>query len=210
MHFKLNIYDYGSILGFICSSSFVIDHLEALSQKESYAVAYIYFDYNEQTRQTPENVFASLIKQLACRLPYLPLKIGELYDDLHMKTKRPTLDDLYTTLEELQRQFPRIFLIFDALDECHEEDQRKVLLPLFQRLGTESGIKLFFTSRPYPEDIKDSFLDAEKIEIYAQEGDIKKFIEEKINGNRRARRLIEKSKCKERIINQLCKCAEGM
>lgn len=61
----------------------------------------------------------------------------------------------------MQESFPRIFLIFDALDECHE-DQPRGFLPLFERLGTESGISLFFTSRPYPEDIQDSLLDAEK------------------------------------------------
>ncbi|KAI5838291.1 hypothetical protein DFP73DRAFT_617433 [Morchella snyderi] len=43
----------------------------------------------------------------------------------------------------MQESLSRIFLIFDALDECHEEDQRRGLIPLFERLGMESGMSLF-------------------------------------------------------------------
>lgn len=125
-------------------SSLVIDHLEALSQKEDYCVAYIYFDYNAQSQQSPTNVFASLLRQFARRLQYLPSSIESLYDKLQPNKKRPALKELYANLSALRKSFSRTFLVFDALDECHEEYQRRELLPLFERLGMEDGISLFF------------------------------------------------------------------
>lgn len=140
-------------------------------------VAYIYFDYREQDKQLPIHVLAVLVKQLAIQATQLG--IPECLVELEAKKRQPTVEELYTTLLDVSRLFPRTFLIFDALDECDPERQRKELLPLFHRLGKD-GLKVFLTSRPHPKDIQNSLQNASKIKLFAHEEDIRRYIEHEI------------------------------
>lgn len=72
------------------------------------------------------------------------------------------------------------------------------------------GIRLFLTSREHPEDIQDSLQSSPKVELSAKNEDIKIYIEQKIDENPRARRLISQGNCKDRIIEQLQQSANGM
>lgn len=103
-----------------------------------------------------------------------------------------------------------MFLVFDALDECDQEKQRKVLLPLFHRMGEEGGASLFVTSRQYPEDIQESFRDTTKIGILAKDEDIRSYIQQQILENPRARRLVLQAGCEGEIVSGLVDCAQGM
>lgn len=119
--------------------------------------------------------------------------------------------ELYDALLAVSRLFSRVFFVFDALDECHPERQRKELLPLFHRMAKDSDqIHLFLTSRQYPEDIQDSFCDAAKIEISAKDEDVEMYILEKIDENPRARRLVKQGGCRDRIVTEIAECAKGM
>lgn len=183
-------------------SSLVIDHLEGQASTANYGVAYIYFGYKEQDQQKPVHVLASLIKQLASQKTYLPTAIEDLYDSQAQQNKRPILEDLYGTLIATSNSFTRVFFAFDALDECHPENQRRELLPLFHRMGS-GGFSLFLTSRQHPEDIQISFRNTAKIALLAKEKDIETYIVERINENSRARRLIQQGNCQTRIISDL-------
>lgn len=172
---------------------------------------YVYFDYNEQDRQKPIHVFASLVKQLATQIPgpHIHTHLESLYDSLESGVKRPTLNELYDTLLTMSASFTRVFCIFDALDECHPENQRRELLPLIRRMEGD-GFSLFVTSRPYPEDVSVCFHDVPKIELLATKEDIKRYIVEKFNGNSRLKLLIQTPARKEKVISELADCAGGM
>lgn len=187
----------------------MVDHFEAQSQTTNYGVAYIYFDYKEQEQQVPLYVITSLVKQLARRIPCIPAELEDLYDKLGRQDKRPTLNELYNVLLAASESFSRTFFVLDALDECDPKTQRRDLLPLFCRMGKD-GINLFMTSRPHPEDIQDYLGDGAKIKLSAHEQDIVSYIEEKINANPRAKRLVRQGKCEDRIISSLVGCAQGM
>lgn len=189
-------------------SSLVIDHLRSRASG-NHGLAYIYFEYQEQTQQSPVLILASLVKQLASRLPLLPVEVEKLYDNLGSEGTRPSVEDLYTALLKISGYYTHVFIVLDALDECNQDGQRVQLLPLFRRM-CKDGINLFLTSRPHPEDIQDALCDAVKIELTAQEEDISVYIAERINNHPRARRLIQKAKCQDRIISQLVDCAGGM
>lgn len=150
-----------------------------------------------------------LLKQLATQIAHLPTGIASLYNKLQPKDEKPTLEEVYNALIEASRSFSRVFFVFDALDECRPDTQRRQLLPLFQRMGKD-GIRLFLTSRPHPEDIQNALCDAARIELSAQEQDIVAYIEQRINDNPRIRRLIQQAKCKDRVISELVDCAQGM
>lgn len=190
-------------------SSVIIDHIQAHARASNYGLAYVYFDYMEQTQQTLGLVLASLVKQLLGQLPQIPTGIQDLHERLRGGQKRPNFEDLFGTLRAILTKFSRIFLVFDALDECDQENQRKDLLPLFHRL-VGLGINVFLTSRPHPEDIQLSLSNAEKVQISAKKEDIAIYVEQTINQNPRARRIVEQGKCKDMIIAGLVDCARGM
>lgn len=119
------------------------------------------------------------------------------------------MDELYAVLLDMLESFPQVFFIFDALDECHPETQRKELLPLFNRMGKD-GICVFLTSRPHPQDIRDAFRDAIQIELSAKDEDIETYIRGKIRENPRARELVDNAGYMEKVISGLTNCAEGM
>lgn len=187
-------------------------------------MAYIYFDYQERDRQRPEHILASLIKQLVNQLSTLPIDLDRLHgrvvnsgklmdsgspEELEDLKKILTINDLYEVLVSTFGYFRRVFLVFDALDECAQRPQRNVLLPLFHRMGKD-GACLFLTSRRYPEDIQTSFCNVAKIELVAQDEDIRQYVQEKINENPRAKRLLSQANCEERIISELTGHANGM
>jgi hypothetical protein len=184
-------------------SSVVIDHLLELAPSETYGVAYIYFSYKEQLHQKPIDVLTSLVKQLAYQLSS-PLK--HLIEKLE-KTAF-TNDEMYTVLIEITKSFRQTFVILDALDECHQRNQRKILLPMFHRMG-KSGIKLFATSRSDPDDIEDSFASISNIEISAQKEDIKCYIYQRIREYPRARLWLG-PQLEDQIISTLIDAADGM
>lgn len=185
--------------------------MKALEETENYGVAHIYFEYNEQERQKPITILSSLVKQIASRIPHLPEGLADLYDKLRSKNQRPSFEELYATLLDVSKcgLIERVFLVFDALDECDLKTQRRELLQLFQRMGA-NGFSVFLTSRPHPEDILDSLVGAAQIVLSAQAEDIATYVKDRINRNPRARRLVQKSKCLDRIVSELTKYAKGM
>jgi hypothetical protein len=99
-------------------------------------------------------------------------------------------------------------ITFDALNECNQHKQRTALLPLFHQLG-QSGVNLFITSRPYPEDIQESYHDITTVELSADESDIRSYIRETIDQNQRAKRLVKSAGCEENHLPAR-NCAKGM
>ncbi|KAI5847264.1 hypothetical protein DFP73DRAFT_456106, partial [Morchella snyderi] len=190
-------------------SSAVIDHVENedLFPTTENGVAHIYFDYKDQEQQNADDVLSSLVKQLAYQLP-LPLKeLEELYEKKESKDRRPTTEELFAILLIIFTSFNRVFLIFDALDES---DQLKEILPLIKRMSMNK-VNVLVTSRPYPEDIQALLRHSTiKVEILAKEEDIITYIEEKIDENPRAKRLVELGNCREKIVSELVDCAKGM
>jgi hypothetical protein len=148
----------------------VIEHIQQsgiLSRSDpKVALAYVYFDYKDRARQSPENVLAELIKQLEFQLvdtindtPPLP-HIEIMYQHLHNNGKRPALFDLKHSFHTISRQFEKIYLVFEALDECDEQTRSIVLFSLLEGLPfTPRGtnvFKLFVTARPYRANIQSS------------------------------------------------------
>lgn len=124
-----------------------------------------------------------------------------------MEDRRPSLKEFYKVLIAISKSFECVFFILDALDECDEGNQRGELFPLFHRMA-EDNLDLFVTSRQYPEDIQDSLGECAKIELSAQEGDIRTYVEERINQSASARRLVRQGRCKDTIISSLIDCSK--
>lgn len=187
-------------------SSLMIDDLQG---QAGYGVAYIYFNYQEQDKQKPTHVLSSLIKQLISQESAQPLP-KEL-ENFHKDQKTPNSEELYRILLHVVKPFTRTFFIFDALDECDQNGQRKELLPLFHRMGKD-GMNLFLTSRDHPADIQFSFDKTAKVKLWAKDEDVASYIKQKIAEDPQAESLITCSQgnYKNKIISELTDCAKGM
>ena len=180
--------------------SIVIEHIEARIQHPVYppaALAYVYFDYKDRARQTPEVILAELIKQLAFRRTdsqsdaSLSPRIEEMYDKMHPVGKRPAMRDLRELFTSLAAEFREVYLIFDALDECNE-DERGVLLPSIMRLSRDQKgdvrFKIFITGRPH---MQHAFADEAPLQlaIVPEKEDMKLAINEKIEAAKKKHKI---------------------
>lgn len=182
----------------------MIDYLKD-QEPTKWGVAHVYFDYKDQQQYKPRLVLGSLAKQLALRAPQIP-EFKELREILKKEEREATFEELYRVLLVTAAPFSRVFLVFDALDECKPDDQRE-LLSLFERMKKDN-FNIFLTSRP-SGDMQLSLTQATRIEILANEEDIKLYIQEKLNRHPQAKLLIQKAQCND-ITSDLIACTQGM
>ncbi|EUC33813.1 hypothetical protein COCCADRAFT_71017, partial [Bipolaris zeicola 26-R-13] len=98
--------------------SAVIDELLANHMERDIGVAYIYLDYADKEAQTLENVFASVLKQIAiCKEKESIEEVRRLYRACNMGAQRPEIDALVETVRQISQHFKQIFIAIDALDE---------------------------------------------------------------------------------------------
>jgi hypothetical protein len=148
----------------------VIDYLSNYQSETSgnnVGVAHIYFNYKEQGSQGLSNTLGSLLKQLCQQLPRLPESLPHL-ENITKDGRIPSQEELFIALVETSKSFIQTFIVFDALDECDRQTQRKTLLPMLHRMG-EVGFRVFMTCRRYADDIEESFRNVPSIEIIAHD-----------------------------------------
>ena len=85
---------------------------------------------------------------------------------------RPNLNEIVGLIRELCQDFPRIYLIIDALDEANEEIRSELVAEL---LRLKSELRFLCTSR-FLEDIRDIFSNNPRIEIYAHKDDVQQYL----------------------------------
>lgn len=176
----------------------MIDYLKGLG---GCGVAYMYLD----DRQDTISVVRSLVVQLCYQLPRLPKEIEYFYDNGEILK----LGEMYGVLLTTLNSFPRVFLVFDALDEFRHKE-REQLLPLVEKMNKD-GFRIFLTSRPHPKDIMRSLSQAAKIAISANGEDISSFIEGKFHVDPDSKDLVDKAGYSiSEIVSELTDCAQGM
>ncbi|KEF62722.1 uncharacterized protein A1O9_00695 [Exophiala aquamarina CBS 119918] len=82
--------------------------------------AYIYFNYRRADEQKIDNILSSILKQLCQSLAWIPADLKELYDQHQKYRTRPSLRNIMNTLHAICGLNTRVFVIVDALDECHD------------------------------------------------------------------------------------------
>ncbi|KAL8919498.1 MAG: hypothetical protein Q9172_004952 [Xanthocarpia lactea] len=133
-----------------------------------------------RANQTAENLFGSIVKQLAEGYPkrFSPL-VKELYQTREKTHGRPLLADFVSMLGSMLRSFRINYMVVDALDECADE-VKDSLLNEFRNLQRICSLRLLFTLRP---GTITGLLDLNKtgfLEICAQDEDIGKYISSRI------------------------------
>ena len=160
----------------ILTSIVVKELITRFENDGSTGIAYLYCNYRRQHEQKPEDLFASLLKQLVQEQP-IPDSVKTLYDRHKDKRTRPSLDEISAVLQSVAATYSRVFIIVDALDECQISDscRQRFLSSLFN-LQAKCEANLFVTSRLI-SSIEKEFEGNSKLEIRASEEDVRKYLE---------------------------------
>jgi NACHT domain len=143
-------------------------------------LGYVFCSYRDTQR--PEGFIRSYMRQLLTQMSRMPTGVEDRYDELYPDGKVLKLSDLDIPTEAEKpskienlftyviERFPRVILVFDALDEC--DDRGRWLLPLLSKLVERYAqvqgpvVKVFITSRRQP-DIVRAFRNVPTISILA-------------------------------------------
>ncbi|KAH8728255.1 hypothetical protein GQ44DRAFT_599760, partial [Phaeosphaeriaceae sp. PMI808] len=155
-------------------TSIVVEELTTrFGSDKSIGVAYLYCNFQQQGKQKAQDLLESLLKQLAQGLSSLPDTVKWLHGKHKDKTTRPSFDEISKTLQSVAAIYSRVFIIVDALDECH--CRTKFLSEIFS-LQAQAGANIFATSRPIP-DIEGEFKGCLTREILASDGDVCRYLD---------------------------------
>ncbi|KAJ7444032.1 ankyrin repeat-containing domain protein [Mycena latifolia] len=188
-------------------TSVVVNYLRAQFPNNDTAVACIYLNHKERDVQTPENLLASVWKQLIVDNS-LPPAAHDLYKHHRLRDTRPSLTEVFDILQSAMAKHSKVYIIVDALDE-YPEDQRNILLEhLSMLLGPTTS--LMMTSRPHVT-LDDLFPDVSGLEIKAMEDDIRQYVDKQIQKSPRLSKHVKtRPELHDEIKSQISSNADGM
>jgi hypothetical protein len=188
------------------SRSLVLDELEARYDSKTVGIAYGYFDYKNQEKESMPSVFASLLKQLVVRKDDLTPELLAFYGTFRSRGLQPELSRTLQTIVQMSALFSSTYFIFDALDELDEKERPKLFKCLSQVLEKGNSIRIFATSRPHLGNVQAFFKSGLSIPICADSEDMKNYFTIKVNENLFESQVILKNK----IVDGLSIRADGM
>ena len=189
------------------SRSLVIDHLMENNRSQDAAVSYVYCDYREHDGQTAEKLVAILLKQLAISKRDLPQAVNDLYLRFEAPKRQPQQQDLEQAFLLTCRDFEKIYIVIDALDEC-EASQRRKLLGFLYAARTRLSIRVFITSRSYSDEIIKKFDPIQRLKIEAHKSDLRRYIVQAIENSDHAE--VINNDFQQQIVNKVCAAAQNM
>ena len=132
----------------------VINYLQDKLETQTTPVICLYLDYKDSMRQTRENLFGSLLKQLIQLRQTGP--IGTALQESYQKARRinkkqPGFEEVRRLLRTEIETYQRVFLVVDALDEC---SFRQKLVAWLRELDPEK-MSILITSRRLDDEIDD-------------------------------------------------------
>jgi hypothetical protein len=174
---------------------------------KSIGIAYLYCNFRQQHEQKIADLLASLLKQLAGCQPSLSVSVKDLYDRHKPKQTRPSVDEIFRSLQSVVAMYSRVFIVIDALDECQASDCRTILLSELFSLQAKFRVNLFATSRILPE-ISGNFQGNISLEIRASEYDVRKYLDSHLS---RLPTFIQRSPdLQEEVKTEIIKAVDGM
>lgn len=158
------------------TAAIAIDSLLKSIGNSTIGVAYVYCNYKDQKEQDVNSMLAAILKQLVQGRPSLAEPLKRLYSQHAQKGTRPSIDEIFTTLQSVISSLSTVYIVLDALDECRNDDgTRQQLLARVRDLQSRFDVRLLTTSRFLP-DIVDVFKDSVRLEVRANDDDVRRFV----------------------------------
>lgn len=178
-------------------------------QYDEVAVAFFYCEYNESQSQTSLSFTSSLLRQFVTHLVSVPSCVEDFYQKTrdHIKDQAWS-NELQTILLRVATTFGHCFVIIDAFDELTTE-HRLGLLGVLKALQGAAAARLFITMRPHLTSTEGMFEDAIKIEAFADEQDLRRYLSVMIASHEDSDYIMDDG-LKVEILDRLCSNARGM
>lgn len=139
------------------------------------ATAYVFCSFRRHHEQSPLQLFAGLLKQLASRCKPLPECLRQSYKK-HTGDSLPGLDEIIDLLVSVLNGYKRAFFVVDALDECPVSDgSQHIFIEKLLQLQKVTESNLLTTSRP-DQSISDCFKGSMFVDIRADDADVAKYL----------------------------------
>ena len=152
-------------------------------------IAYIYFNYKQQTKQTVDEIFRSIVVQLYSRVNALQKSVHKLYEQNDHGQKTPKIEDLMEVMSTPPASL-KILLVFDALDEA-STSTRTALVSLLAKLDQASYF-ILLASRPGVE-IKPIVAKTKILDVTAQDSDMEAFASARLEANDDVTEILDES-----------------
>ncbi|KAH8592112.1 hypothetical protein B0O99DRAFT_717254 [Bisporella sp. PMI_857] len=191
-------------------TSIVIDNLEKMFERDnSIQIAYLFCNFRRQDEQKPEDLLASLLKQLVQGHTSTSKPLKSLYERHREKRTRPSFDEISQVLHTVTSGYARTFIIIDALDECQalKGSRQKFLTEIFN-FQAKTGASLFMTSRFIPEIMKE-FEGSLSLEIRASDRDVLEYVNGRMQLLLRSR-ISKYPDLQDTIRKEILKSVDGM
>ncbi|KIJ28059.1 hypothetical protein M422DRAFT_270694 [Sphaerobolus stellatus SS14] len=133
-------------------SGSIIDDLKnhvKLEANSTTVLAYFFFSYTDDKKQTVYNMLSSIAAQLCKRIQNIPSEVVSLYKE---NITRPPSSVLLSIIKCISRLFRKTYIVLDALDEV-SFPERDPILDVLRELVWRSGLSnpnLLLTSRREP------------------------------------------------------------
>ncbi|KAJ7591902.1 ankyrin repeat-containing domain protein [Mycena floridula] len=158
--------------------------------------------------QGATDVIGSVLRQLLINSEEIPGSLHSIHNCYKAVPPQPcTLHDFITALEAQIQLYSHVYLVIDALDESSSET-RDILVSTVHRLAESGRLHVLVTSRP---TIGDEFANDSQIHIWANDGDIRRYITQRIREGKELQKVINGDETlQDEIINKVTEKADGM
>ncbi|OAL54609.1 hypothetical protein IQ07DRAFT_501239 [Pyrenochaeta sp. DS3sAY3a] len=104
----------------VISTAILQDLLESCNSRSNGVSAHFYFSINSVHMQCPETLLRSLVCQLSQNCVQMPASLDTLFALRDNNQELPSLQALLGVLRQMIMEFPQVFILVEALDECKE------------------------------------------------------------------------------------------
>ncbi|KAF2714347.1 ankyrin, partial [Pleomassaria siparia CBS 279.74] len=199
----------------VLASNVIEDITAKNGLREDTAVCFVYYNYRDMQLKELHQIVAALLKQLCRRRNRIPYNLLQTKNDALSPALVGTQERFVSLVEDLGQ----VYVVFDALDECPEQERGDILGFITGIVTARIGchVKVFVTSRN-EMDIAKAFEDKHipTIQIQAENvaADIETFARgqiEKLQAGENGKTLyINSVELKEKIVQTLAMKAQGM
>jgi hypothetical protein len=182
--FKHRMSGSGQTLGLFCPgapgagkttmSATIIHHLSIQDRESIIAIAYLYCKYRSRNEKTLYNLLCALLRRLVQLRSTIPSCVLDMYNNFHEKS-RLTLDQCTDLITLVCKEFSRVYVIIDALDEC-EAGVARELIRILNSVRSQADIHPLMTARfitSIREMINDEIGVVPQLEVRASDSDIR-------------------------------------
>ena len=196
-------------IGKTVTASFVINHVQHITDQKDIGIAYVYCSYKETERENVKNLTSSILQQLLSQNSTDAFEILDMHQKHSKSSTRPTLREFSDVLQIAVHRFSRTYVVVDALDECTDiDDNRETFVS--ELVSLLPGVSLFIVSRPLPH-LEQRLEMASRIELKASDEDIMAYVRERMTISQRLKVHLQKDPgLLQTIVTKITSKVKGM